>query len=149
MKSFIMLFIAVCTTFGTFAQKAKSSSTTKSPATVQVSYTCPMHPEVMSDKPGKCPKCNMDLSLSKKEQLKMEVTNNYTCPMHTEVVSDHTGTCPKCGTQFVADRKGSKQGSKVYRCSMHADVASNKPGKCPVCKMDLKQIKPNSKSKKA
>lgn len=24
-------------------------------------YTCPMHPEVMSDKPGKCPKCGMDL----------------------------------------------------------------------------------------
>ncbi len=24
-------------------------------------YTCPMHPEVRSDKPGKCPKCGMDL----------------------------------------------------------------------------------------
>lgn len=24
-------------------------------------YTCPMHPEVISDKPGKCPKCGMDL----------------------------------------------------------------------------------------
>ena len=28
---------------------------------VQVYYTCPMHPEVSSDKPGKCPKCGMDL----------------------------------------------------------------------------------------
>lgn len=27
----------------------------------QVSYTCPMHPEVISNKPGKCPKCGMDL----------------------------------------------------------------------------------------
>ena len=25
------------------------------------SYTCPMHPEVISDKPGKCPKCGMQL----------------------------------------------------------------------------------------
>jgi rubrerythrin len=25
-------------------------------------YTCPMHPEVTSDKPGKCPKCGMNLS---------------------------------------------------------------------------------------
>src|SRR5262249_47301181 len=24
-------------------------------------YTCPMHPEVRSDKPGKCPKCGMTL----------------------------------------------------------------------------------------
>jgi len=24
-------------------------------------YTCPMHPEVQSDKPGKCPKCGMTL----------------------------------------------------------------------------------------
>jgi hypothetical protein len=24
-------------------------------------YTCPMHPEVDSDKPGKCPKCGMKL----------------------------------------------------------------------------------------
>ena len=24
-------------------------------------YTCSMHPEVNSDKPGKCPKCGMEL----------------------------------------------------------------------------------------
>ena len=24
-------------------------------------YTCPMHPEVISDKPGRCPKCGMKL----------------------------------------------------------------------------------------
>jgi membrane fusion protein, copper/silver efflux system len=24
-------------------------------------YTCPMHPEIISDQPGKCPKCEMDL----------------------------------------------------------------------------------------
>jgi hypothetical protein len=26
-----------------------------------VAYTCSMHPEVTSDKPGKCPKCGMEL----------------------------------------------------------------------------------------
>jgi hypothetical protein len=26
-------------------------------------YTCPMHPDVKSDKPGKCPKCGMSLVL--------------------------------------------------------------------------------------
>lgn len=26
-----------------------------------IAYTCPMHPDVTSDRPGKCPKCRMDL----------------------------------------------------------------------------------------
>ena len=30
-------------------------------AIVKTKYTCPMHPEVISDKPGKCPKCGMTL----------------------------------------------------------------------------------------
>ena len=28
-------------------------------------YTCPMHPEVKSDKPGNCPKCGMKLEVAK------------------------------------------------------------------------------------
>jgi mono/diheme cytochrome c family protein len=36
----------------------KAETTTKA---AKVVYTCPMHPEVISDKPGKCPKCGMNL----------------------------------------------------------------------------------------
>lgn len=32
------------------------------------SWTCPMHPEVKSDKQGKCPKCGMNLTASKEEK---------------------------------------------------------------------------------
>jgi hypothetical protein len=36
----------------------------KSPAKTKAAvYYCPMHPEVTSDKPGICPKCQMDLVL--------------------------------------------------------------------------------------
>ena len=35
-------------------------------------YTCPMHPEVISDKPGKCPKCGMDLVLKDAPEKKEE-----------------------------------------------------------------------------
>ncbi|MFA5991769.1 MAG: heavy metal-binding domain-containing protein [Candidatus Doudnabacteria bacterium] len=27
----------------------------------ETTYTCPMHPEVVSNEPGKCPKCGMEL----------------------------------------------------------------------------------------
>ena len=36
--------------------------TTQASATT---YTCTMHPDVVSDKPGKCPKCGMDLVAKK------------------------------------------------------------------------------------
>src|SRR3989338_3502891 len=44
-------------------------------------YTCPMHPEVQSDKPGKCPKCGMDLVPS---ENKVEHEN-----MHHEMKTGH------------------------------------------------------------
>jgi len=31
------------------------------PAPAATTYTCPMHPEVVSDHPGRCPKCGMAL----------------------------------------------------------------------------------------
>jgi hypothetical protein len=30
-------------------------------------YTCPMHPDVTSEKPGQCPKCGMNLVPNKKD----------------------------------------------------------------------------------
>lgn len=36
-------------------------------ATGKTEYTCPMHPEVRSDKPGRCPKCGMDLVPTKQQ----------------------------------------------------------------------------------
>jgi hypothetical protein len=148
MKSFLILLVAILATASSFAQKNKASSNSANKTIIVTSYSCPMHPDVVSNQPGKCPKCNMDLSLSKKEQMKMEVMKSYSCPMHPEVVSDHSGTCAKCSSQLVVDRKGSKQGNKIYTCSMHADVASDKPGKCPICNMDLTKTKEKSKAKK-
>ncbi|HFC47258.1 MAG TPA: copper-transporting ATPase, partial [Dissulfuribacter thermophilus] len=53
-----------------------------------------MHPEVIEDAPGTCPKCGMALEPMVPVSVKQV---QYTCPMHPEVVSDTPGNCPKCG----------------------------------------------------
>ena len=58
-------------------------------------YTCPMHPEVISDTPGKCPKCGM--FLEQVPEVSKAKPGQYTCPMCPEIVSDTAGDCPKCG----------------------------------------------------
>ena len=64
-----MLMIAALTisSVSVFAQeKGDKKDTTQH----NVLYSCSMHPGVTSVKPGKCPKCGMDLSLSNKEEMK-------------------------------------------------------------------------------
>lgn len=54
-----------------------------------------MHPEIIQDHPGSCPKCGMALEL---KTIPVTATKTeYTCPMHPEIVQDHPGSCPKCG----------------------------------------------------
>jgi multidrug efflux pump subunit AcrA (membrane-fusion protein) len=67
----------------------------------QRQYTCIMHPEVISDKPGKCPKCGMELVPKTSGITTSADTKQYTCTMHPEVISDKPGKCPKCGMELV------------------------------------------------
>ncbi len=66
-------------------------------------YYCPMDSDVVSDQPGKCPKCGMNLvkgtvSMSKDQPAEQTV---YVCPMHPDITSDKPGTCSKCGMKLV------------------------------------------------
>ena len=42
-----------------------------------VLYTCPMHPEIQSNNPGKCPKCGMDLIVAEMNHFQMSHNNCY------------------------------------------------------------------------
>ncbi len=82
----------------TRSDKKQLSGTTTELQKDSVYYTCPMHPAVKLNKPGKCPTCGMTLEKMKMNKTgTMEAVKTYTCPMHPEVISDKPGKCPKCG----------------------------------------------------
>ncbi len=94
-------------------------------------FTCPMHSEIVQDKPGNCPKCGMNLvpvnaksgeghsqhqhkqqeteKHSEHEQHTAPIVNitaakgfqKYTCPMHPQIIQDSPGNCPLCGMTLV------------------------------------------------
>jgi hypothetical protein len=58
-KLALVLVFAFSTAIVFNACSENKSKSTEQNKTVQ--YTCPMHPEIIQDKPGQCPKCGMDL----------------------------------------------------------------------------------------
>ena len=60
-------------------------------------YVCPMHADVSSKVPGKCPKCSMVLIAAGAG----EDQQFYACPMHADVMSTKEGKCPKCQMALV------------------------------------------------
>jgi hypothetical protein len=71
----------------------KKTSTAAQKGKIRTLYTCPMkeHADVVQEKPGKCPKCGMQL-------VKKQFREYYECPMKQDkYTSDKPGKCPKCG----------------------------------------------------
>jgi hypothetical protein len=100
-KLFILMFVLIGT-ITTFAQSSKAKMAHgKANTSSKYIYTCPMHPEILTDKKGKCPKCGMEL-------VKKKVDKIYTCSMHPEVISDKPGKCPKCGMDLVIKKSTPK-----------------------------------------
>ena len=119
-----------------FAQTKAGKKDTQQHATF---YSCPMHADVASNQPGKCPKCGMDLNLTNKEEMKKDVTKNYTCPVHFEITKHDPGKCPNCGKKLSLSPKEQMKAevTKIHTCEMHPEVALDKDGKCSKCAIAL------------
>ncbi len=88
----------------------------------QQKYTCPMHPEVIQDAPGNCPKCGMNL-------VPVQEGKSINPPMN------HAGN-----EMNVKDTGQSIQHFEKYTCPMHPHIIRDAPGKCPLCAMTLEPV---------
>jgi len=95
------------------------------PAVPPVSYSCPMHAEVVDDKPGKCPICSMVL-------YPVRLAFVWTCRSDTNYTALQAGTCPSDGTDLVRVTK-----AVTFTCPVHKKVDELNPGKCPTCRRVL------------
>lgn len=151
MKASTLLLIAalVIPSISIFAQQKAGKKDTQQHAEF---YTCPKHDTVSLNKPGNCPVCGMKLELSKKEQMKAEVSKTYSCPVHLDVINDKPGKCTKCSKELILSPKEKMKTEvvKAFSCPMNCegDKTYTQAGKCPKCGMNLKESKtedPNHK----
>ena len=98
-------------------------------------YTCPMHPDVVQDKPGSCPKCGMNLV-----PLKVDESKDHEISLRLEPAAH--GAHGKSGDNKtdIEKKDGSSKKSlsfQRYTCPMHPQIVQDAPGKCPLCGMTL------------
>ena len=89
-------------------------------------YTCPMHPDVKADKPGKCPKCGMKLEKKKMAKEKM-MHKEHMEKEHMHMKAEEKACCPMMGVMSHKDVEmkveNLKDGIAVKLTSKNADVA--------------------------
>jgi len=89
----VLISLLVASALGAQGQPTSSAQTPPAPTTPGA-YVCPVHPDVMTVAPGKCPRDNMDLV--------PVPASGFVCPMHPDVMSATPAKCPRCSMDLVA-----------------------------------------------
>jgi Heavy metal binding domain len=90
-----------------------------------VSWSCPMHAEVVDGQPGKCPICQMVL-------VPVRLALVWSCPVHTGVAAAEAGRCRQCGRDLTRVTR-----ALTFTCRVHPKIDAIDPGACPICKRTL------------
>jgi hypothetical protein len=85
-----------------------------------VSWTCPMHPEVVTDTAGACPICGMKL-------VGVRLESVWSCQLHPDLTRLEAGRCPVDGRTLVRMIKALR-----FVCPVHQRVSELNPGRCPI-----------------
>ena len=83
-----------------------------------VSWTCPMHPDVVDDHKGSCPICKMDL-------ISVRLVTMWTCPIHGVIEQDHPGKCRICARDLIQTTR-----ALTFTCSGHPEIQQLDQGRC-------------------
>src|SRR5947199_9969459 len=83
-------------------------------------YTCPMHPEVVTDRPGNCPKCGMKL-IPKKEETKAKPKS--TAPESYDMHQHHSDGAMSHQSHQMHGMQGHESHDMSHmQMSMHSSV---------------------------
>lgn len=129
------------------ASQSSQAQSTKQDSKFVTKYTCPMHPQIVEDHPGRCPICGMDL-VPKQFPVKtadsgavpakgQDHSQDHGQPATSDQQADRTQTQAKSPAKVEQKSGAQTKFVTKYTCPMHPQIIEDHPGNCPICGMTL------------